>query len=92
MIDSTVADFILFGTEGCHLCEEAEELLVAAGLDFTSRDIMANEQWQADYGLLIPVLWHAPSQKQLNWPFDSLQLKAFSIAIDPSECQSARRT
>lgn len=85
MIDSTVADFILFGTEGCHLCEEAEALLVAAGLDFMSRDIMDNEQWQLEYGLLIPVLWHAQSQNQLNWPFDSLQLKAFSTAIDTVE-------
>jgi hypothetical protein len=87
-----MADFILFGTEGCHLCEEAEELLVAAGLDFTSQDIMTSEQWQADYGLSIPVLWHAQSQNQLNWPFDSLQLKAFCTAVDTVEYQSARRT
>ncbi|MBD9359336.1 glutaredoxin family protein [Methylomonas fluvii] len=87
-----MAEFILFGTEGCHLCEEAEALLVVAGLDFTSRDIMDNEQWQGKYGLLIPVLWHAPSQKQLNWPFDSLQLKAFSIVVDTSEYPSASRT
>lgn len=81
-----MTDFILFGTEGCHLCEEAEVLLVASGLDFTSQDIMASEQWQADYGLLIPVLWHAQSQTQLNWPFNSLQLNAFSIAIDTDDC------
>lgn len=81
-----MTEFILFGTEGCHLCEEAEALLVAAGLDFTSQDIMVSEQWQADYGVLIPVLWHAQSQSQLNWPFDSLQLNAFSIAIDTGDC------
>jgi len=77
-----MADFILFGTEGCHLCEEAEEVLVAAGLDFKSQDIMASEQWQADYSMLIPVLWHAKSRTQLNWPFDSLQIQAFSAAIN----------
>ncbi|AMK76849.1 MULTISPECIES: glutaredoxin family protein [Methylomonas] len=77
-----MAEFILFGTEGCHLCEEAEELLAAAGLDFKSQDIMASEQWQTDYGLLIPVLWHAQSRSQLNWPFDSLQIQNFMSAIN----------
>lgn len=76
-----MTDFILFGTEGCHLCEEAEELLIAAQVDFKSQDIMASEQWQDYYGLLIPVLWHAQSQNQLNWPFDSLQIQSFISAI-----------
>lgn len=76
-----MANFILFGTEGCHLCEEAEELLIAAQVDFKSQDIMASEQWQDDYGLLIPVLWHAQSQNQLNWPFDSLQIHSFISAM-----------
>lgn len=77
-----MADFILFGTEGCHLCEEAELLLFAAGIDFTSQDITASEQWLADYGLLIPVLWHAQGRSQLNWPFDSLQIQNFISAIN----------
>ncbi|MBD9358561.1 glutaredoxin family protein [Methylomonas albis] len=86
-----MADFILFGTEGCHLCEEAEAVLVAAGLDFTSRDIMDSEQWLCDYGLLVPVLWHANSRRQLNWPFDSLKLKAFSQATDTNDCLPPER-
>ena len=78
-----MADLILFGTEGCHLCEEAGALLLAVGLDFLSQDIMASEQWQTEYGLLIPVLRHAPSQSQLNWPFDSMQIQSFIAEITP---------
>ncbi len=72
-----MAGFLLFGTEGCHLCEEAERLLVDAGIVFQSKDIMAHEEWQQKYGLLIPVLWDADSQRQLNWPFDNRQLREF---------------
>ncbi len=72
-----MTDFLLFGTEGCHLCEDAEQLLTDAGIAFESRDIMDDEEWQQKYGLLIPVLRHVESQRQLNWPFDSRQLQEF---------------
>lgn len=72
-----MADFLLFGTEGCHLCEEAERLLAKAGIAFQAKDIIDNEEWQQEYGLLIPVLWHAGSQRQLNWPFDQQRLREF---------------
>ena len=75
-----MADFILFGTAGCHLCEEAEQLLADAGLAFSTRDIIDDEQWLARYGLLIPVLLHTASGKQLNWPFDRLQLESFAAS------------
>jgi hypothetical protein len=70
-------DFLLFGTEGCHLCEEAERLLIDAGIAFQAKDIMDREEWQQKFGLLIPVLWHADSQRQLDWPFDNRQLREF---------------
>lgn len=72
-----MADFILFGTDGCHLCEEAEALLAEAGIGFDSKDIIDDEQWQQQYGLLIPVLLHQASGRQLNWPFDRIQLADF---------------
>jgi hypothetical protein len=76
-----MADFLLFGTEGCHLCDEAEQLLTDAGIAFASKDIMENDDWQQRYGLLIPVLWHAGSRRQLNWPFDSRQLQDFTESV-----------
>ena len=73
-----MTEFILYGTEGCHLCEDAELILHEAGIQFQSQDIMSNEAWQEKFGLLIPVLWHTASQRQLNWPFDNQQVQSFT--------------
>ena len=72
-----MSDYLLYGTEGCHLCEDAEQLLVDAGLAFSKQDIIEDPQWLQNYGLLIPVLFHSGSQQQLNWPFDSQALQDF---------------
>jgi len=77
-----MADFILFGTANCHLCEEAEQLLADAGIDFQMADIIDDTEWQAKYGLLIPVLLHVESQRRLEWPFDRLQLEDFFVMVD----------
>lgn len=68
---------LLLGTEGCHLCEEAEMLLHQAGQAFSSVDIIHDESLQQQYGLLIPVVLHSASQKKLNWPFNLEQLNDF---------------
>lgn len=72
-----MSTFILFGTEGCHLCEEAEQIINATAIDFQSRDIMDNETWQQRYAIRIPVLQHAASSKELDWPFTPADLQAF---------------
>lgn len=72
-----MSDYLLFGTEGCHLCEEAEQLLQQTGLSFDIRDIIDDDNLQQRYGLLIPVLLHVPSQQTLNWPFDTPGLQQF---------------
>lgn len=72
-----MSEFILFGTEGCHLCEEAEELLVQAGLAIEKRDIMDDEALQQRYGIRIPVLLNQASGRELGWPFSLEQLQLF---------------
>lgn len=72
-----MTDYQLFGTEGCHLCEEAGLLLAEQGIAFISQDIIERDDWLAAYRLLIPVLLHPPTGKQLNWPFDRNQLQNF---------------
>lgn len=72
-----MVDYVLFGTEGCHLCEEAEELVTAASLRYQIHDVMDSEAWQAQYGLLIPVLRQLATGRQLNWPFDAETLADF---------------
>lgn len=73
-----MADFVLFGTEGCHLCEEAEQLISQAGLTFDKRDIIDNEQLQQHYAIRIPVLLHSPSNSELGWPFNTAVLLEFA--------------
>jgi hypothetical protein len=71
-------EFTLFGTEGCHLCEEASLLIAEAGIDFKSAEIMDNQEWLDKYSLSIPVLRHIGSGQELAWPFDTQRLQAFN--------------
>ena len=84
---------LLLGTAGCHLCEQAQQLINDclpnySVLTVESIDIAEQEQWQADYAIRIPVLFHPETQKDLGWPFDSAQLNAF---IDELIFESLRR-
>ena len=75
------AELILYGTSGCHLCEEAETLLAQAVAcqspppSFRVRDIIEDAELLARYGTRIPVLTAAESE--LNWPFSQTDLLAF---------------
>ncbi|MGP9801030.1 glutaredoxin family protein [Rheinheimera sp. NSM] len=64
----------LYSTWGCHLCEQAEQLLITAGLEgqFQVADIVDDEQAFARYRLMIPVLRRGDNE--LCWPFDADQL------------------
>nr|WP_281423927.1 glutaredoxin family protein [Oceanobacter mangrovi] len=68
----------MFGTEGCHLCEDAEAMLVTASglinIEVWQQDIAEDEQLVAAYGLKIPVLKHDSDGEELNWPFDMQRL------------------
>lgn len=73
-----MADLILFGTEGCHLCEQAEALVAQALLTAAKRDIMDDEAWQLRYGIRIPVLLNPADGRELSWPFSVEQLRRFA--------------
>ena len=63
----------LFGTLGCHLCEEAEQVLqpfVAQGLIVELLDIIDSPAWLERYALTIPVLRRVDNGLELHWPFD----------------------
>jgi hypothetical protein len=67
---------ILYGTEGCHLCDEAEALLRQAGLHWESVDIAEDDALLARYGTRIPVLSGA-NGNELDWPFQQRDLARF---------------
>jgi Glutaredoxin-like domain (DUF836) len=69
-----MSEWRLFGTDGCHLCEDARLIAEAAGLSVEVLDIIDNDQWQSSYALRIPVLHHCASAQELDWPFNRQQL------------------
>jgi len=68
---------LLFGTQGCHLCEQAQMLLSQLAIPVENIDIANEIQWQTEFAVLIPVLYHSPSQRYINWPFDSKVILSF---------------
>jgi oligopeptidase A len=68
---------LLLGTQGCHLCEDAQTLLNECKITADYIDIAEHEEWQPKFSLLIPVLFHVESQRFLNWRFDSPALLSF---------------
>lgn len=70
-------DLILFGTQGCHLCDDAEQLIQQSGLSYDYRDIIDDHDLMERFAIKIPVLalphdvdYVAP----LCWPFDQASL------------------
>lgn len=75
---------LLLGTAGCHLCEEAEEIIQASlpnNYAIEIIDIAEQEHWQAQYAVRIPVLYHVETQKELAWPFTQTDVQAFIHAL-----------
>ena len=71
---------LLLGTSGCHLCEQAQQIINDyfpnnVELTIEAVDIAEQEQWQEQYALRIPVLYHPDTKKDLGWPFDQWQVK-----------------
>lgn len=69
-----MTDFRLFSTLGCHLCEQAEEMLRRQEVDWQVLEIADSEALTDAYGLSIPVVQNVNSGAELNWPFSDSQL------------------
>ena len=73
---------LLFGTSGCHLCEQAQLILNDffpnnVELTIETVDIAEQGQWQEQYAIRIPVLYHPESKNELGWPFNQAHVKEF---------------
>lgn len=70
----------LYGTQACHLCEEASSLVAVLGgngLRVREQDITEgarSAELMALYQLRIPVLRRADTGAELDWPFSLAQL------------------
>lgn len=77
----------LYGTLGCHLCEQAEaiveQLKQSFDIELESIDIAESAGSVAQFGERIPVLENKNAQQMLDWPFD---LEVLSDWLDPLPC------
>jgi hypothetical protein len=70
-----LSDLILYSRDGCHLCDEARDVLTgllaerrAAGRDvpvLIERDITTNEAWERAFMATIPVVEFGPQRLEL---------------------------
>jgi len=74
-----MSQLILYYTEHCHLCDEAEALLHAAGYGecYTKVEIDDDPGLLQLYEIHIPVLKLVDSKKELYWPFGQQELAVF---------------
>ena len=80
---------ILYTTSGCHLCEEAEALLVPVlayiekekgqSIHLRAQEISESEALVDVYGLRIPVIQLEGSTQDLGWPFEQAQAYEFIL-------------
>lgn len=78
-------NFLLMSSVGCHLCDEAVEILVnhmdPACHQVEEVDIAFDDELMARYAVLIPVLVDEASGTELRWPFDASDLQGFLQAL-----------
>lgn len=67
----------LYGTAGCHLCEEAEDRLAALSLPAHRVDIADDAALLERYGVRIPVL-KRDDGAELGWPFTAAEILSFA--------------
>lgn len=75
---------ILYGTSGCHLCEQAAELLAylldEEEYDVVEVDISDSDELFEKYAEKIPVLKQQVNNAELNWPFNEETIERFLLA------------
>jgi hypothetical protein len=72
-------ELTLYANPGCHLCEEALELLQGRheGYRLNVVEIEGDLALVYRYGVRIPVLRRADTGAELDWPFDDMALGEF---------------
>tara|TARA_B110000003_G_C16366088_1_gene424659 strand:+ start:82 stop:315 length:234 start_codon:yes stop_codon:yes gene_type:complete len=64
---------ILYTSDGCHLCELAENLLIELRsfkeFHLESIDISTDESMVEIYGIRIPVVKNKQTKEEIGWPF-----------------------
>ena len=74
---------ILYQRDYCHLCDMALAVMAEARApDFDSEWVDDSDALEARYGTRLPVLRDMRDGRELDWPFDAGQVRAF-LALPP---------
>jgi hypothetical protein len=66
----------LYATSGCHLCEQAADLIRSVvPIPFRTVEIADDENLMERYGVRIPVLRRLDTGEELDWPFDAAAVR-----------------
>ncbi len=69
-------ELILYIRAGCHLCDDAMEILHHRGHRFRAVDISGDPGLEARYGIRIPVLGRGG--REVDWPFGPADVEALA--------------
>ena len=71
----------LFSTSHCHLCESAENILLAVAkqidIEYQIIEIADSDVLLELYGVRIPVIKRLDTQAEIGWPFTAEDLASF---------------
>ncbi|MDG1773731.1 MAG: glutaredoxin family protein [Oceanicoccus sp.] len=73
-------ELILYTTVGCHLCEQALELIepvLEPKYQIVKVDISDSDDLINRYGIRIPVVARSDNGAEIGWPFDQQQFLLF---------------
>lgn len=68
---------ILYGSVGCHLCEQAKAIVETAGASAENVDIIDDDVLYERYGMRIPVMIRTDTGAELGWPFNTMAVLRF---------------
>lgn len=80
-----VCELELMTTQGCHLCDEAIEIILqvldAESFTVDLVDIAFDDQLMERYATRIPVVVCPATGAELDWPFGAEQLRSYSVPL-----------
>lgn len=72
---------VLYTTSHCHLCEQAEAMLIHLKsyyeVNWLQQEISDDDDLTERYGIRIPVIARMDNQTELNWPFTENDIAIF---------------
>ena len=77
-----MTELIFYSNPGCHLCEQAAELMrgYVGNFELRTVEIEGDLALVYRYGVRIPVLKRTDTGAELDWPFDAEILEKFLSA------------